>query len=96
MAQIGDVVAWCQSTMDAHTLEGLVAGGQLSGITNKVKSEWLVPASSHRVPNPPEGYVVSFVRLHERGFNAPANRFMRALCFYYGVELHNFAPNVAS
>jgi hypothetical protein len=40
--------------------------------------------------------VVSFVRFHERGFTAPARRFMRALCHHYGVELHNFAPNVIS
>jgi hypothetical protein len=47
-------------------------------------------------PNPPEGYVVSFVRFHEHGFAAPASRFMRALCHHYGVELHNFAPNAIS
>jgi hypothetical protein len=40
--------------------------------------------------------VVSFVRFHERGFMAPASRFMRALCHHYGVELHNLAPNAIS
>jgi hypothetical protein len=55
-----------------------------------------VPPAGDRAPNPPEGYVVSFIRFHERGFNAPASRFMRALCHYYGVELHNFAPNAIS
>jgi hypothetical protein len=35
-------------------------------------------------------------RYHERGFNAPASRFMRAMCHYYEVELHNFAPNAIS
>ena len=44
-------------------------------------------------PKPPQGYVVSFVRLHERGFGVPVSKFMRALCEYYGVELHNFSPN---
>jgi hypothetical protein len=48
------------------------------------------------VPNPPFGYVVSFVRFHERGFAVPASRFIRALCYHYGVELHNFTPNVIS
>jgi hypothetical protein len=48
------------------------------------------------VPNPPFGYVVSFVRFHERGFAAPASRFMRALCYHYVVELHNFTPNAIS
>jgi hypothetical protein len=46
--------------------------------------------------NAPDGYVVSFIRFHERGFAAPASRFMRALCHRYGVELHNFAPNAIS
>ena len=41
-------------------------------------------------------YIVSLVRLHERGFGVPVSRFMRALCDYYGVELHNFAPNSIS
>jgi predicted hydrolase (HD superfamily) len=40
--------------------------------------------------------VVSFTRFHERGFAAPASRFMRALCHRYGVELHNFVPNAIS
>jgi hypothetical protein len=48
------------------------------------------------VPNPPFGYVVSFIRFHERGFTAPVSRFMRALCYHYGVELHNFTPNAIS
>jgi hypothetical protein len=55
-----------------------------------------VPPARDHVPNPPSGYVVSFTRFHERGFAAPASRFMRALCHHYGVELHNFAPNAIS
>ena len=39
---------------------------------------------------------MSLVRLHERGFGVPIGRFMRALCNYYGVELHNFGPNSIS
>jgi hypothetical protein len=54
------------------------------------------PPARDREPNPPFGYVVSFVRFHERGFAAPASRFLRVLCFHYGVELHNFAPNAIS
>jgi hypothetical protein len=45
---------------------------------------------------PPEGYVVSFARLHERGFNGPASKFMQGLCYYYRVELHNFTSNAIS
>jgi hypothetical protein len=48
------------------------------------------------VPNPPFGYVVSFIRLHERGFTAPASCFMHALCYHYGVEVHNFTSNAIS
>ena len=36
---------------------------------------------------------MSFVSFHERGLGVPADRFMRALPHYYGVELHNFNPN---
>jgi hypothetical protein len=39
---------------------------------------------------------VSFIRHHEHGFHALASRFMRGLCYHYGVELHNFAPNAIS
>jgi hypothetical protein len=49
-----------------------------------------------REPNPPFGYVVSFVRFHKRGFAAPASHFLRGLCHHYGVELHNFTPNAIS
>jgi hypothetical protein len=59
-------------------------------------AEWIVPPAGDRAPNPPVGYVVSFIRFHERGFAAQASRFMRALCHRYGVELHNFAPNTIS
>jgi hypothetical protein len=57
---------------------------------------WMVPPALDREPNPPHGYVVSFIRLHERGFTAPVSRFMRGLCHHYGVELHNFSPNAIS
>jgi hypothetical protein len=57
---------------------------------------WIVPPAGDREPNPPYGYVVSFIRHHECGFAAPASRFMRGLCHHYGVELHNFAPNAIS
>jgi hypothetical protein len=55
-----------------------------------------VPQPSEREPNPPYGYVVSFIRFHERGFTAPASRFMRVLCYHYGMELHNFTLNAIS
>jgi hypothetical protein len=73
-----------------------VAGGQLAANVEGQPAEWIVPSEWDRVPNPPYGYIVSFVRFHERGFAAPASRFMRALCYHYGVELHNFTPNAIS
>jgi hypothetical protein len=56
----------------------------------------MAPPASDSEPNPPYGYVVSFIRLHERGFNVSASHFMQGLCYHYGVELHNFAPNAIS
>jgi hypothetical protein len=56
----------------------------------------MVPLASDREPNPSYGYVVSFIRLHERGFTMPASRFVWGLCYHYGVELHNFTPNAIS
>jgi hypothetical protein len=57
---------------------------------------WIVPQAADREPNPPFGYIVSFVRFHERGFAVPASRFLRGMCYHYGVELHNFVPNAIS
>ena len=57
---------------------------------------WISPHPDKTEPKPPQGYVVSFVCLHERGFGIPVSRFMRALCDYYGAELHNFSPNAIS
>jgi hypothetical protein len=54
------------------------------------------PAGVGREPNPPYGYVISFIRRHERGCTTPASRFMWGLCYHYGVDLHNFAPNAIS
>jgi hypothetical protein len=78
------------------SLNLLVAGGQLAANVDLQTAEWIVPSERDRVPNPPYGYVVSFVRFHERGFAASASRFMRGLCYHYGVELHNFMLNAIS
>jgi hypothetical protein len=77
-------------------LNELVNGGLLASGVEGMYPAWMVPPASDREPNPPYGYVVSFIRLHERGFTVPASRFMRGLCYHYGVELHNFAPNAIS
>jgi hypothetical protein len=77
-------------------LSQLVAGGQLAANMDGQPPEWIVPSEKDRVPNPPYGYIVSFTHFHERGFTAPTSRFLRGLCYHYGVELQNFAPNAIS
>jgi hypothetical protein len=91
-----DPLAWEHSTATPLALGQLVTGGQLAANEDGQPAEWIVPSERERAPNPPYGYIVSFIRFHERGFTAPASRFMRALCYHYGVELPNFAPNAIS
>jgi hypothetical protein len=74
----------------------LVAGGQLAANVDGQPPEWIVLSETERVPNPSYGYIVSFMRFHERGFTAPASCFLRGLCYHYSVELQNFTPNVIS
>jgi hypothetical protein len=74
----------------------LVTAGQLAANEDGRPAVWIDPPATDRERNPPHGYVVSFIRFHEHGFVAPASRFLRGLCFHYGVELHNFAPNAIS
>jgi hypothetical protein len=87
---------WECSTVTRLALNQLVAAGQLAANEDGRPAEWIVPPARDHSPNPPSGYVVSFIRFYERGFAAPASRYMRALCHHYGVELHNFAPNAIS
>jgi hypothetical protein len=88
---IVDPYAWERSMVTRLVLNQLVTAGQLAANEEGRPAEWIVPPARDHAPNPPSGYVVSFIRFHERGFAAPAGRFMRALCHHYGVELHNFA-----
>jgi hypothetical protein len=91
-----DPLPWESSSATRLALGQLVTAGQLAANEDGRPAEWIVPPGRDHAPNPPSGYVVSFIRFHEWGFMAPASRFMRALCFHYGVELHNFAPNMIS
>jgi hypothetical protein len=88
-----DPPAWERSTVTPLALGQLVAGGQLAANEDGRPAELIVPSEREGVPNPPHGYVVSFIRFHERGFTAPASRFLRGRCYHYGVELQNFTPN---
>jgi hypothetical protein len=88
-----DPYAWERSSVTRLALGDLVSAGQLAANEEGRSAEWIVLPAGDHAPNPLEGYVVSFIRFHERGFAAPASRFMRALCHRYSVELYNFAPN---
>jgi hypothetical protein len=86
---------WPFSTVTASDLEELVGEGLLRPLTDEQRPEWIPPVGG-AAPSPPLGYVVSFVSFHERGFGVPAGRFMRAILYHYGVELHNLTPNSIS
>ena len=93
----GDIVVieadlWDPSNITVEMLQSLVDGGLLRPVTDPNRPEWIAPLGEPE-PRPHDGYVVSFVSFHERGLGLPADRFMRALPHYYGVELHNFNPN---
>jgi hypothetical protein len=91
-----DPLSWNRSTAMLFALNELVNGGQLAPNVAGQPPAWIVPPATDREPNPTFGYVVSFIRHHERGFTAPASRFMRRLCHHYMLELHTFAPNEIS
>jgi hypothetical protein len=91
-----DPLSWSRSTVTALALNKLVNGGQLAPNVMGPPPAWIVPPPTDLEPNPPYGYVVSFIRHHERKFTAPASHFMHGLFYHYGVELHNFAPNAIS
>jgi hypothetical protein len=87
---------WAASSVTERRLEELVEDGLLRPRMGRSQSEWITPPPAHRELVPPEGYVVSFVCFHERGFGVPVSVFMRALLHYYRVELHHIAPNAVA
>jgi hypothetical protein len=46
-------------------LSELVNGGQLAPNVDGQPPAWIVPPAMDREPNPPYGYIVSFIRHHE-------------------------------
>ena len=87
MSDVQEPLSWGKSTATAAVLEQLVTDRLLPVNINSERPAWIPPWPEETEPNPPEGYVMSLVRLHEWGFGIPVGRFMRALCEYYGVEL---------
>jgi len=96
MSDIREPVPWGKSTATEAVLEQLAADRLLPMNMSPERPVWIALQQEETELNPPEGYVVSLVRLHERGFSVPVIRFMRALCDHYGAELHNFGPNSIS
>ena len=96
MSDIQEPLPWGKSSATVAVLEQLVADRLLPRNSDAGAPAWISPHPDESEPKPPQGYIVSFVRLHERGFGVPVSKFMRALCEYYGVELHNFSPNSIS
>jgi hypothetical protein len=78
--------------MSVVTLQSFIDDGLLRPVTDPNRPEWIAPRNELE-PRPREGYIMSFMALHERGLGLPVDQFMRALPHYYGVELHNFNPN---
>jgi hypothetical protein len=66
-----DPYAWERSTVNRLALGELVSAGQLAANEEGRPAEWIVPPPGDHAPNPPEGYVVSIVRFHERGEGEP-------------------------
>jgi hypothetical protein len=91
-----DPLSWPRLTATRLALSELVTAGQLAANEDGRCTVWIDPPATDREPNPPHRYSVSFIRFHERGFAVPASRFFHGLCFHYGVQLHNFAPNAIS
>ena len=81
---------WCRSDITPQLLEGLVCRGLLCPLT--ATEEWRLPNNEDE-PSPPEGYVVSFARFHERGFAIPTHKFLWGVLDYYKVELQHLTPN---
>ena len=96
MSDIQEPLPWGKSSATVAVLEQLVADRLLPRNPESGAPAWISPHPDETELKPPQGYVVSFVRLQERAFGVPVCRFMRALCDYYGAELHNFSPNSIS
>jgi hypothetical protein len=62
---------WPRSTATRLSLEELVNSGQLTTAGDDPHPAWMIPPASNKEPNPPSGYIVSFILLHECSFNAP-------------------------
>jgi hypothetical protein len=63
-----DPLPWLRSTATMLSLSELVTAGQLAVNEDGRPAAWIVPHPNEWEPNPPYGYVVRFIRFHERGY----------------------------
>jgi hypothetical protein len=97
-------LSWSHSTVTRFALSKLVNGGKLAPNVDGQPAAWIVLSATDQEPNPPYGYVVSFIRHHERVFATLVSRFMRGLCYHYGwncttsppTQFHRRPPSSAS
>jgi hypothetical protein len=87
---------WSRSSVTQERLEELIEEGLLRPVTSAIALEWITPEEGVDVPNPPAGYVLSFMAFHERGLGILVSQFLQALPSWYEVELHKFNPNSIS
>jgi len=65
-------------------MQGLVKKGLFHART--MAMEWIIPGGEDELSSP-DGYIISFVPFHERGFMTPPHQFLRGLLHYYEIEL---------
>ena len=65
MADVQEPLPWGRSTATVAILEQLVADRLLSVNNNSERLAWIPLRPDETELNPPDGYVVSLVRLHE-------------------------------
>jgi hypothetical protein len=77
---------WGRSSFTEKIALWFIEDGLLRPMMNVARPEWIIPGNEDE-PNPPAGYVVSFMHFHERGFETPASNFFRGLLHHYEIEL---------
>jgi hypothetical protein len=80
---------WEGSHTMVADLRALATMGQLPA---EEKGIWRAPGDE-RVPTPREGELVFFMSHIERGLSIEGSKFFRELMSFYGLRLHDIAPN---
>jgi hypothetical protein len=72
----GTLDPWPVSNVTESMLQACVDADLLRPRLESELLKWIIPVVNVRAPNPPPGYVVSFLVFHDRGFRVLAGRFM--------------------